>query len=118
MAEDANRAWKDQYLLRMPDGLRDRIKRAAEANNRSMNAEIVAALTEKYPPPAVDMEEEAQLAWIAYTAYTGDDEEERRRRFTVMSDAIAESVRTGVFPWPPEKVDVPDWWPRKNRPTP
>lgn len=40
---------QDKYVLRMPDGMRDRIKRAAEKNNRSMNAEIVAALEEAYP---------------------------------------------------------------------
>lgn len=34
----------DQYTVRFPDGLRDRIKAAAEVNNRSMNAEIVARL--------------------------------------------------------------------------
>lgn len=42
---------QDQYMLRLPDGMRDRIKAAAEANNRSMNSEIVATLEEKYPPP-------------------------------------------------------------------
>lgn len=35
---------QDKYVLRMPDGMRDRIKRAAEKNNRSMNAEILARL--------------------------------------------------------------------------
>ncbi|GHG37775.1 Arc family DNA-binding protein [Paracoccus aerius] len=40
----------DQFVVRLPDGMRDRIKAAAEANNRSMNAEIVATLEEKYPP--------------------------------------------------------------------
>nr|WP_111300346.1 Arc family DNA-binding protein [Paracoccus saliphilus] len=43
----------EQYTVRFPDGLRDRIKAAADANNRSMNAEIVATLEEKYPAPAV-----------------------------------------------------------------
>lgn len=33
-------------MLRLPDGMRDQIKAAAETNNRSMNAEIVAALTD------------------------------------------------------------------------
>jgi len=42
---------QDKYVVRFPDGLRDRIKHAAEANNRSMNAEIVATLEEKYPAP-------------------------------------------------------------------
>jgi len=33
----------------MPPDLKERVKRAAEANNRSMNAEIVNALEEKFP---------------------------------------------------------------------
>lgn len=46
---------QDKFMLRLPDGMRDRIKAAAEANNRSMNAEIVATLEDKYPEP-VDRE--------------------------------------------------------------
>lgn len=42
---------QDKYVVRFPDGMRDRIKAAAEANNRSMNAEIIATLEEKYPAP-------------------------------------------------------------------
>jgi hypothetical protein len=38
-----------QVNFRMPEDLRDRIKWAADFNNRSMNAEIVAALEEKFP---------------------------------------------------------------------
>ena len=34
----------DKYVLRMPDGMRDRITELAKANNRSMNAEIVLML--------------------------------------------------------------------------
>lgn len=41
----------DQFVLRLPDGMRDRIKAAAEAANRSMNAEIVATLEDRYPAP-------------------------------------------------------------------
>lgn len=41
----------DQFVIRLPDGMRDRIKAAAEANNRSMNAEIVATLEDAYPAP-------------------------------------------------------------------
>lgn len=43
-------------MLRFPEGLRDRIKSVAEANNRSMNAEIVATLREKYPPKHVRLD--------------------------------------------------------------
>jgi plasmid stability protein len=34
----------DKFMLRMPDGMRDRLKDEATRNNRSMNAEIVARL--------------------------------------------------------------------------
>ena len=34
----------DQYIVRLPDGMRERVKAAADYNARSMNAEIVAAL--------------------------------------------------------------------------
>jgi len=34
----------DKFLLRMPDGLRARLKALAEENGRSMNAEILARL--------------------------------------------------------------------------
>lgn len=42
---------QDKFIVRLPDGMRDRIKAAADANNRSMNAEIVSTLEEKYPEP-------------------------------------------------------------------
>lgn len=51
---EAQRKKQDQFIVRLPDGMRDRIKAAAEASNRSMNAEIVATLEEKYPAPAED----------------------------------------------------------------
>lgn len=34
----------DKFLLRMPRGLREKLKAVAEGNNRSMNAEIVGRL--------------------------------------------------------------------------
>ncbi|MES2665421.1 MAG: Arc family DNA-binding protein [Pseudomonadota bacterium] len=41
----------DKFMLRLPEGMRDRIKAAADQNGRSMNAEIVATLDERYPSP-------------------------------------------------------------------
>lgn len=35
---------QDRFMVRLPDGMRDRIKAAAEAANRTMNGEIVARL--------------------------------------------------------------------------
>lgn len=35
---------QDQYIVRFPDGLRERVKMQAARNRRSMNAEIVVAI--------------------------------------------------------------------------
>ena len=45
----------DKFVLRLPNGLRERIKSAAEENNRSMNAEIVSTLEAAYPVPSIDL---------------------------------------------------------------
>ncbi|HEV7436607.1 MAG TPA: Arc family DNA-binding protein [Pseudorhizobium sp.] len=50
MAE--NRSKSDQYQLRFPPGLRDRLKEAAEANGRSLNAEIIARIGHVISPDA------------------------------------------------------------------
>lgn len=52
----------DKYIVRLPDGMREKIAEAAKANNRSMNAEIVDRLQtsfsqERMPvPPGADSE--------------------------------------------------------------
>jgi hypothetical protein len=48
VAEPSNRD-ANRFIIRMPEGLRDRIRVAAERNNRSMNAEIVGTLEAFYP---------------------------------------------------------------------
>lgn len=45
----------DQFPLRLPPGMRDQIKRAAEESGRSMNSEILDALREAFPEePSLD----------------------------------------------------------------
>ncbi|WP_257835238.1 Arc family DNA-binding protein [Burkholderia glumae] len=39
---------QERFIVRFPDGMRDRIAEAAKANNRSMNAEIVARLEQSF----------------------------------------------------------------------
>ncbi|GAB1362418.1 hypothetical protein MASR1M32_16540 [Rhodobacter sp.] len=66
----------DQYMLRLPDGMRDRIKAAAEANNRSMNAEIVETLKEKYPAaPPVHVVNDVMARILTFILQEIDDEE-------------------------------------------
>lgn len=38
----------DKFMLRLPDGMRDRIAEVAKMNNRSMNAEIISCLSQFY----------------------------------------------------------------------
>jgi len=48
MAEGKPGRGSDQFPLRLPDGMRDRLKAAAAKNSRSMNAEIVARLEDSF----------------------------------------------------------------------
>ncbi|MDR0216199.1 MAG: Arc family DNA-binding protein [Comamonas sp.] len=47
MSEKRKPQSADKYIVRFPDGMRDKIAEAAKANNRTMNAEIVARLEQK-----------------------------------------------------------------------
>ena len=38
----------DKFMLRLPDGMRERVRIEAEKNNRSMNAEVVARLDDSF----------------------------------------------------------------------
>lgn len=38
----------DKIMVRLPDGMRDRLSDAAKANNRSVNAEVVVRLEESF----------------------------------------------------------------------
>lgn len=53
---------QDQFMLRLPDGLRDRVKAAADENKRSMNAEIVDRLENSFESHAADAQEMARAA--------------------------------------------------------
>lgn len=49
----------------MPDGLRDKLRAAAEANNRSMNSEIVARLEDSFGSGTMVTPELVEtLAWL------------------------------------------------------
>lgn len=47
MASQAGRE-SDKFMLRLPDGMREQVRVAAELNGRSMNSEIVARLAESF----------------------------------------------------------------------
>lgn len=59
---------QDKFIIRLPDGLRERIRTAADKNHRSMNAEVVSLLEENYPAPTPDKVTEPAariLLWLA-----------------------------------------------------
>jgi plasmid stability protein len=65
---DENRKLNDKFMLRLPDGLRDRIAAAAKHNGRSMNAEIVQILEAVYPPAPSFQDMAIQLdAFLTWT---------------------------------------------------
>lgn len=48
MKEDRKPQTADKYIVRFPDGMRDRIKADAEREGRSLNAQIIHMLNEFY----------------------------------------------------------------------
>jgi len=46
----------DKVIVRLPDGMRDRLKEAAKAANRTMNAEIVSRLEFSFAADVVAQE--------------------------------------------------------------
>lgn len=49
MSKEPKVADQDKFVLRLPDGMRERISKSAQENGRSMNAEIVQALEQFFP---------------------------------------------------------------------
>lgn len=85
---------QEKFVLRLPDGMRDRIKHAAETNNRSMNAEIVATLEEKYPAPR---RAPAYDEWLEHREFVERRSEEILAEMKRLSDLSAEAAARGEF---------------------
>lgn len=72
-------------MLRLPDGMRDRIRAAAEANGRSMNAEIVQTLETAYPGnPTID----ALAAEIVEKVEAFKREADRKTRAAILEEVL------------------------------
>lgn len=104
-------------MVRMSEDLRDRIKAAAEANGRSQNSEIVAALEAQYPKPskfAVIAQAIKDLATLADTSPSMHPDElaHIENVFAALNKALLASVRT-----PPKGNPGPDDLAEYVRPT-
>lgn len=73
-----NAQTKDKYLLRLPDGMRDRISELASANNRSMNAQIVLMISGAIDSSATSRSEADMAAEI----------EDLRRQLVTAREAV------------------------------
>lgn len=71
----------DQFGLRLPDGMRDRLHDAAKANGRSANAEIIARLESSFQAGAASLDGE-----IAALIGRHVDAEVRRRLREIASN--------------------------------
>ena len=102
MAVPTNRE-SDRFMLRLPDGMRDRIKTAAAENNRSMNAEIVATLEEKYPAPVSRVDELRRLVGLLDSqALAGDPMGAEQAEKTVEEMRRLLHLLQGIGPTPSE----------------
>lgn len=84
----------DQFQLRLPPGLRERIKAYADRHGRSMNAEIVRVLENEYPEPwsvGGRVEQLLDLLAILKGGVTNED----ISRFVEEVSATVEGVVTG-----------------------
>jgi plasmid stability protein len=91
MPENEQRTLQDKFMLRLPDGMRDRIRAAAETHGRSMNAEIVQTLERAYPQPSQVENITAELNRLIEELNEEDDAEKRSEiilHITVMNDTL------------------------------
>lgn len=81
----------DKFMLRLPDGLRDRIKAKADENNRSMNAEIVQLLEREYPAPTDVMHIHLNNIRRVLDIYEKTTDPKERLRLQMMVEAMVTS---------------------------
>ena len=69
---DQDRPARDGLNLRLPRGLRDRIKAAATSNHRTMNAEVAFHLENIFGASASGNDDGAQIGTLSPSSSTSD----------------------------------------------
>lgn len=90
---------QEQFMVRFPDGLRDRIREAAEKNNRSMNAEIIATLEREYPPYTDVMHIHLDNIRKALGKYEKATDPKERLRLQMLVEAMVTSGNNFFIDW-------------------
>lgn len=92
----------DAFNVRLPPGMRERIRAAADRNGRSMNAEIVATLSERYPSPRADV---GSLDGLMHYLTSSSDRQEQMARLAEVNEKLGamgsplrmKEAKPGVF---------------------
>lgn len=84
---------QEQFLVRLPDGMRDRIKAKAERAGMSMNEAIVWCLEKHFPAPTTVEEKLSELAEMVAILKGDNTYEEVDRIAAEVHDAIVDIYR-------------------------
>lgn len=105
----------DRFMLRLPEGMRDEIKVAAEQSGVSMNAIIVDVLERTFPRRSQrERDLQGLLALTRRLRYLSErlTAEERKEREQVYHDlclSLAEDLRDNPDPYSSKKVEPRGW---------
>lgn len=93
----------DKFMLRMPDGMRDRLKDEAAKNKRSLNAEIVSRLDDSF-------EVSKALPMVGGALDSLEDSIKQNREMVDVSRAVLSEVKglRAVIRYLAESEDQPD----------
>ncbi|MBD9402096.1 Arc family DNA-binding protein [Comamonas sp. CMM02] len=81
----------DKFMLRLPDGMRDRLKEVAKSNNRTLNAEIVARLDESFHKSGLKLTSPTHQTLRKVMERAGITEEEALERLVLQGYASLEN---------------------------
>jgi plasmid stability protein len=95
---------KDRFIIRLPDGMRERIRLAADAAQRSMNAEILATLAEAYPDPEPAAPDLMEIMDMLQAAQSPDDFATRARAANAQLEAAGSPYRVDMVPPYPGQI--------------
>lgn len=81
----------NKYIVRFPDGMRDRIKEAAEKSGRSMNAEIIHRLEQSLHYSDDPMGDKGEFA--AITRSIGQVQSNIEKLISIVSDGTKKTSK-------------------------
>ncbi|MBN9219230.1 MAG: Arc family DNA-binding protein [Mesorhizobium sp.] len=87
---------QDQFIVRLPDGMRTKIAEAAQSNDQSMNAEIVSRLEASFDPAAALSESEAVREVLGKYIQATEAQNDALRKAGVISEQLIEQFARAI----------------------